>query len=117
MYLFPNHQENFKFLLQKDGTHPNDIERKALFYILAGYEEITNQVDLFYDFQDRMIRIEDDEIATLSSSGKALVQLGYNLYNNYPCGTVLELFRNLDMLNVELAINAINIRFRKTELK
>lgn len=109
MFMFPNHKDNFELLLKRDGTHLNDFERKALFYIFAGNEEIMNQVDFLYDFQERMIRLDNGEKAPICSSGKSLVLLAYNLYNNYPCGTVLELFRNLDRQNGELALNAIKI--------
>ncbi|MEK5521097.1 DUF6075 family protein [Heyndrickxia sp. FSL W8-0423] len=114
MFMFPNHKDNYECLLGKDGTHPNDIERKSLFYIFAGNEEIMKQVNLFYDFQERMIKIDNDR-ASISSGARALVLLGYNLYNNYPSWTISELFRNLDRQNSRLAFQAIKIRFRITE--
>ncbi len=114
MFMFPKHQENFEYLLRYDGTHPRDIERRAMFYIFSGNEEIMGRIDDFYDFEESMIHLDaDNQIALVSSGTRALILLGYNLYNGYPCGSVMDIFRNLDERNCELALNGIRIRFGK----
>jgi len=111
MFLFPNHQRNFENLLERDRTHPSDIERRAMFYIFAGNDEIMGRIDDVYEFGEGMIHLDTDNwIALVSSGARALILLGYNLYNGYPCGTIMDVFRNLDELNCELAINGIRIR-------
>lgn len=37
--------------------------------------------------------------------------LAFNLYNNYECGTIVDLFANLDERNRQMAVEAIKIRF------
>ncbi|WP_175638335.1 DUF6075 family protein [Metabacillus schmidteae] len=112
MFLCQDHQERFKCFLEQDGTHNLDVERKAMFYIFSGISELADKIPFFYDFSERMIRIEGYDEASLSSSEKSLVKLGFNLYNNSPCGTVVDLFGNLDEKNRMLALNAIQFRFK-----
>lgn len=111
MFLCQDHKEMFKCFLQQDGTHHKDVERKAMFYIFAGNTELSDKICIFYDFEERMIRFEGFDEISLSSSSKSLVKLGFNLYNNYPCGTVVDMFGNLDEKNRKLALNAIQLRF------
>ncbi|MCM3624346.1 DUF6075 family protein [Brevibacillus borstelensis] len=111
MFLFPEHQERYEQFIRRDGTHTKDRERQALLYVFAGYEALGNRIDHFYDFEGRMIRPEGFEEVDLTSGSKALVKLAFNLYNNYPCGTVVDLFANLDERNRQLAVEAIKIRF------
>lgn len=111
MFLFPDHQENFENLLQRDRTHPSDVERRAMFFIFAGNDKLMDHIDELYDFEERMICLDsDNRIAFASSGTRALILLGYDLYNGYPCGTVMDIFRNLDELNCELALIGIQIR-------
>lgn len=42
-----------------------------------------------------------------------MVELAFNLYNNYDCSTPLEIFSLLDSDNYDLAMKAMNIRFNK----
>ncbi|MFE8698253.1 DUF6075 family protein [Cytobacillus sp. FJAT-53684] len=112
MFIGQEHKGRFDCLLKQDGTYHMDVERKAMFHIFAGISELMDKLDFFYDFSDRMIRIEGFDEVSLSSSAKSLVKLGFNLYNNYPCGTVVDLFGNLDEKNRKLALNAIQLRFK-----
>ncbi|MCM3361244.1 DUF6075 family protein [Niallia sp. MER TA 168] len=113
MFLFQIHQENFESLLKRDGTHQNDVERKAMFYLFASNSEIMARIEGLYDFRERVICVEENSKGTLSSGTRALVNLGYNLYNNYSSPSVLDIFRNLDDKNFELAMRGIQIRFGK----
>ncbi|MCH1627239.1 DUF6075 family protein [Ferdinandcohnia quinoae] len=111
MFIGQEHKNKLDLFLHQDGTYEKDIERKALFYIFAGNNELADKIHHFYDFEERMIRIEGFNETSLSSSSKSLVKLGFNLYNNYPCGTVVELLGNLDEQNQILALSAIKLRF------
>lgn len=111
MFLFPEHQERYEQFMRRDGTHPKDIERRALFYVLAGCQELGERANLFYDFNDRLIRPENFCEVDLTRGTRSLLELAYNLYNNYPCGTVVDLFAGLDERNKHLAVEAIKIRF------
>lgn len=112
MFICKDHEERYSFFIQQDRTNHQDVERQAMFYIFAGNNELAGKIHYFYDFVERMIRIDGSEEVSLSSSAKLLVELGFNLYNNYPCGTIVELFGNLDNNNQALALNAVKIRFR-----
>lgn len=111
MFQFPNHEERFEGFLQRDGTHTQEVERNAMFYIFAGNDELRGKMGVFYDLDHRMIRTEGFGEVGLSSSATALIRLAFNLYNNYPCGTVVELFSNLDERNLQLAFQGIQSRF------
>lgn len=117
MFLFPDHQERFEQFIKQDGTHPKDRERQALFYVFAGFGDLGNRIWHFYDFEGRMIRPEAFEEVDLTSGSKALVELAFNLYNNYPCGTVVDLFASLDERNRQLVLEAIKIRFGIVEIE
>lgn len=116
MFLFPEHQERYEGFIRQDGTHPKDRERQALFYVFAGFGELVGKIDQFNDFEGRMIRPEGFEEVDLTSGSKALVELAFNLYNNHPCGTVVDLFASLDERNRRLALEAIKIRFGVGEI-
>jgi hypothetical protein len=111
MFLFPEHQGRYEQFLKQDGTHPKDRERQALFYIFAGYKDLGDKIEHFYDFESRMIRPEAFQAVDLTSGSRALAELAFNLYNNMPCGTVVDLFANLDERNRRLAVEAIKLRF------
>lgn len=114
-FSFPEHQVRFEQFIEQDGTHPNDRERQALFYVFAGYRDLGDRIEHFYDLEARMIRPEAFEVVDLTSSSRALVELAFNLYNNYQCRTVVELFASLDERNRRLEVEAIKIRFRVEE--
>src|SRR5690625_2953473 len=107
MFLFPSHQEGFEYFLKKDRTHSQDVERVSMFYIFAGNHELMDKVEVFYDFDNQMIRTDSLEDAKISSSGIDLVKLAFNLYNNFPSGTIVDVFANLDEQNRRLALKAI----------
>lgn len=107
-------EDRFNQLLERDRTHEKDVERKALFYIIAGNSDLYSKVNFIYDFEDKSINpecLESGEVDFCSSSRK-LVKLAFNLYNSYPAD-VIDTFYVLDDSNFELALNAIKIRFNR----
>ena len=101
----------YKELLVKDLTHEGDIERKALFHILANNVELYDMLHEIYDFKDHSIKPECLQSAKLTSATRSLVNLGFNLYNNYNKVTVYSVFVSLDSDNTQIALDAIKIRF------
>lgn len=105
------HEQRLQELLKRDNTHPEDMERRALFFVLSGNDDIYSKVNHIYDFEENSIKTEclDGEIA-FSGSSKSLVKLAYNLYNQHPAD-VSDIFYALDKENAALAIEAIKLRF------
>ncbi len=109
------HALNFRELVKEDKTHPKDNERHALFYIIAGNDDLYRKRNSIYDFKDNSINPEclTDEKVDFSTSSKALIRLGFNLYNNYKDDYIspMNIFYSLDEDNYNLAVNAIDVRF------
>ena len=113
--------KRYNELLEKDGTKAGDQERQALFFILAGNDELYNKIHNIYDFKGRMIKHDllevnedsPDYIAEPSSSGTKLIRLAFNLYNSKNKADICDTFAGLDRSNFELALTAIKIRFNQ----
>lgn len=109
------HQQKFIQLIFEDGMHPQDIERKTLFYIISGNNYLYQNRHHIYDFGDHMIspeRLTASDV-DFSTSSKALIRLGFNLYNDNTDNNIspLDIYYSLDEENYILAQESINIRF------
>lgn len=106
------HKERFAKLLQRDCTNLADKERRSLFFIISGNEDLFSKVNHLYDFEEHSIMPEslEENTVDLSSGARSLVTLGYSLYNAYPAD-VFSCLSPLDEDNFELALEAIRIRF------
>lgn len=81
MFISKKHENRYKELLKQAGEKCNN-ERKPLFYICAAYEDLYEQVDLFYDFAESKITPEKLlNVDFAYNSYKVLIELAYNLYN------------------------------------
>lgn len=113
------HEDGFLEMMVRDGTNENDRERLALFYVIAGNGDLFKKREAIYDFEEHMIKLclEDDEVDFCSSS-RALIKLGFNLYNGYQCqgNSPLDLFYSLDEKNMGLAMNAIKLRIEQYQI-
>lgn len=106
-FLSKEHENRFVSLLQKDNTHPSDVERLALFYIVAGNADLHRKAKYIYNFVEHQIEPDClyDSGVDFCSSSRSLVKLAYNLYNGYqnndlsPAG----LLSDLDSENFYLA--------------
>lgn len=112
-------EDRLNFLIKNDKTNEGDLERRTLFYIVAGNYDLYSKVNYIYDFKDRSINInclENGEVDFCSSSYK-LIKIGFNLYNGYnePPSDILSLLSGLDSDNFNLAIHAIRMRFNMGE--
>lgn len=105
--------ENYYKLIERDNTNPKDNERRAIFTIFSENEDLYSKVNSLYDFHNHWIKTDCFEKVDLSSGNRKMVELAFNLYNNYDCSTPLEIFSHLDSDNYNLAMKAINIRFNK----
>ncbi|MCT4618242.1 MAG: DUF6075 family protein [Marinisporobacter sp.] len=114
-FLNEKHKIRFKELLLADGTHHKDTERKTLFYIISGSDDLYSKRNHIYDFNNNWINIEclDSGTVDFSTSSKALIRLGFNLYNGYldEHTSPRELLYSLDSKNYYLALNSCDIRF------
>lgn len=123
-FLGEQHKKNFWKISSEDkGFDQRDLERAALFYVIAGNDTLFSQRKNIYDFKDRAINVEIDENGNLfipgeawhTSSTIALIRLAYNLFNSFKDERTnpMDLLSSLDDDNFDLAINAITIRFRR----
>lgn len=97
-------------LMRLDNTPYTDVERLALFHIIASNDELWNSRNRIYNFDERCIEFDILESGICSSS-MTLVKLGFNLFNNFKSDmTVLDTFSNLDEKNSNVAMMAIKIR-------
>lgn len=111
--------DRYNKLLKRDGTHPKDIERLAMFWILAGNDDLYEKIDFIYDFDNNMIKPECLESGKVDfcSGSRTLIKLAFNLYNSFPSDSVIDTFNVLDDYNFNLAIKAIQIRFGKVSVE
>ncbi|CAM5779329.1 DUF6075 family protein [Brevibacillus borstelensis] len=113
-FLSTEHEARFKELCDRDGTHYGDSERRSLFFVIAGNESLYKNVDLIYDFEDHVIKLDVFEEPFLTGGTLSLLDLGFSLYGYGVCD-VKQLFSPLDYKNSILAIEAIKSRFQILE--
>ncbi|MGC6176917.1 DUF6075 family protein [Lacrimispora sp. 38-1] len=108
------HKEWYDQLVKEDGTHPDDKERMALFYVISGNQDLYRKRLSIYNFKNHQIKdcLSNQEV-DFSSGCKALIRLGFNLYNGYidEDSSPFSLMCNLAGENRRLALDAIAIRF------
>lgn len=85
VYLSKEHEVRFYKLLKEDHTKAWDKERQSLLYILAGSVDLYQKKKRIYNTEKHRIipciASVGRETIDLSSGSKALVQLGFQLYN------------------------------------
>lgn len=110
----PGHKERFFRMVAEDGMSPHDSERTSLFYLIAGNDDLYRKRKFIYDPEGHCIcACLDNPGVDFSSGARALIRLGFNLYNGYKDNYTapLDLFWNLDSGNRLLAYHAIWLRF------
>lgn len=98
-------------MLKKDGTHPEDRERLALFYVLGSVPKFVTLQDEIYNFKEHAIRPNVLESIDFSSGERKVLLLAFNLYNGWECPSPHDIFTILDSNMREIALRAIQIRF------
>ncbi len=115
IFLNDIHKNNFKNLLNNTEINFCDKERIALFYIIAGNNDLFSRKSIIYNFVDNNIKFYTFDCLNedFCYSSKALIRLGANLYNGYTDNYIdpLNLLGYLDSKNYKLAINSIKLRF------
>lgn len=116
-----NHESNLIRLLLKDKSNPKDMERLAMFYILAGNSDLYLKANQIYDFDEHLIKLECliDRGVDLCSGTRALVKLGFNLYNGYEDEnfTPMDILSNPDSENYFLAMESFDVRFGHSSME
>lgn len=57
-FLNEKHKTRFNESIITDETHPQDVERRALFYIISGNDDLYAKRNHIYDFKNNWINIE-----------------------------------------------------------
>lgn len=119
IFLNELHERRFEELKSKSNRPYSDKERMSLFFIISGVDDLFNNVDELYDFENNKIILDFDDEGNiildnpnLCSSANKLYKLGVQLYNGGGNQTVHDTFKFLDEDNTILVINALKIRYR-----
>lgn len=114
------HEKRYLEFITKDETDPSDLERKALFYILSGVDQLYELADEIYEFQIHLINtkglenVESNKELELTNETKCLLSLAKDLYTAIREKGVTEVFSAIDDAEkFQLALNAIKLRFNK----
>lgn len=109
------HRERFVSMVRQDSMHPHDVERASLFFIITGNDDLFKKRNHIYCMKDHGICIclESSEV-DFPSSGRALIRLGFNLYNGWSDSltTPISILGCLDSHNLLLVEIALKIRFQ-----
>ncbi|WP_051776125.1 DUF6075 family protein [Paenibacillus tyrfis] len=111
-YLSKEHEQRFKELCNRDRTHIRDIERRSLFYVIAGSNMLFNNVELLYDFKDSVIKLEVYDQPFLTGGTRCLIDLAFHLYGADVECDICFMFNQLDHIHRILALNTIKYRFQ-----
>lgn len=108
------HTARFEELVIMDGTAVWDTERRALFFVLAGNDELYTAADKIYDFRRHMLKGAAFHGRDYLSSGtEKLLKIGINLYNGHSFRYMdpFSVMVSLDSRNRRLAMEAVRLRF------
>lgn len=107
--LQPKYSERLSEMLA--GVDDSDVERHALFIILACNDDLFSKINTIYDFERHEINPDCFEQVDFCSSSRQLLKLGFNLYNDAHRADVSDTFSGLDETNAWIAALAILVRF------
>lgn len=108
------HEYRFRKIMDKDATSEMDIERIAMFYIISGNDELYSHLNDIYNCQTHRLKTNSlHKLECMCSSSQKLLMLSLHLYNNRNCKNItpFEILNNLDRHNLDLALNALHLRF------
>lgn len=115
IFINNSHKSRYVKMLAKADIHKDDLERKSLFYIISGNEDLYFKKKEIYNFFENSIIPEclDSEKVDFCSSSKDLIRLGFNLFNGYSDDHMNPLFLlcGLDSKNLFIAVQSILLRF------
>lgn len=108
------HECRFYTIMDKDSTSELDKERISMFYIISGNTELYSHLHEIYDCRTHCLKRNTlHKLEYICSSSQKLLMLALHLYNNRNCKniTLFEILNNLDRYNLDLALNALHLRF------
>lgn len=109
------HRERFANMAHQDGMFSYDVERASLFFIITGNDVLYKKRNYIYDIENHEICLcLDYQDVDFPSSSRALIRLGFNLYNGWSDSltTPISIFGCLDSHNLLLVEVALKIRFQ-----
>lgn len=111
----PMHKERFAKMAHQDDMFPYDVERASLFFIITGNDDLYKKRNHIYNMKEHGICLcLEHQDVDFSSSGRALIRLGFNLYNGWTDSltTPISILCCLDNQNLLLVEIALKIRFQ-----
>ena len=124
-FLNKTHEDRYNILIKRGiGVRPGDMERIPAMYILAGNDGLYSKVDKIYDFKNGYFDLEIKVICEecekmkvdwkveMSTSEERLASLAFDIFSGRSFIGVCNLFRALDINNVQLALNAIKLKYQ-----
>jgi len=110
------HNSRYNELVCISKMRANDLERLSLFYIISGNVDLYMKRKSIYNFVENAINPEclNSDTVDFCSSSKALIRLGFNLFNGYSDSQTnpMYLLCGLDTKNLFIAYQAIFLRFQ-----
>ena len=94
---------------------PHDVERASLFFIITGNDDLYKKRNHIYNIEEHGICLcLECQDVDFPSSGRALIRLGFNLYNGWADSltTPISILGCLDSQNLLLVEIALKIRFQ-----
>lgn len=77
------HKKYYEEFIKKDSTRNGDVERQAIFYLLALSSTTAANINSLYDFKDHSINFDGLSSGFQTSTSLALCKLAFNLYNGF----------------------------------
>lgn len=108
------HEYRFYSIMSQDDTSEFDRERISMFYIISGNLELYSHLHEIYSCYTHRLKPNPlNKLGYMCSSSQKLLMLALHLYNsgNGNRHTPFDLLNCLDKQNVELALNAMRLRF------
>jgi hypothetical protein len=118
IFIDEEHKKVFHFFIKKDKINLDDRERLSLFYILAFHDKFRENINQFYDFENRGIKSDVIDNLMFSDAEKALIRLGFHLFtgsNKYKA-TIKNTFWSPSGDFETVAINSILIWLNRQDI-
>lgn len=119
------HEKYYNAFIERDCTREGDVERRAMFYALALYDDTRRHIDDIYNFNGSRIEPEGLYKPWQTSGSLALTCLAFNLYNDFNNEVVkedgsidklrtspMDAFYNFRGEEREFLFNAVRMRYR-----
>ncbi|GAB6098214.1 hypothetical protein JCM16358_00930 [Halanaerocella petrolearia] len=111
---FLNQEHRSAYYTALEQAQRNDACHKSLFYLVTGNQKLRSKLKQgeLYDFEYKMIKPQSIHNHWLPTSEHCLLHLAHNLFTGDSGMSVNDTLDPLDEINTELALNAIQLRYR-----